>query len=373
MEAELEKEKQTHLIVAQLKLEIEEWTKKLKEEINMRETITKDLREHNRIKEAGIQRLIQDTFQYEEKITDLNNKIKTTGEDYEEKLNRKERHWLKKAHDWENKQKELRREIEAAVYALNDPEKIRRQKERAEAERALKERMHAQLESQAREIHAAQVAVKEMAEENTELRTLLGSRKGELGKESALLEKKLESQNKRFKRLMVENEDLRQALVGEMDKADKNLKDLELQFLDMPNPFADEVAELRMSYAEAERLMHTLGKENEDLIQELRQVKINAMEREQNLEKKLLFTMEMLEKVRAMETMKLLANADFVSELDADQSGDVTWDEALPIFQAKGLNEREAREFFNKLDLSGDGTISAEEFESFRREALAAQ
>ena len=40
---------------------------------------------------------------------------------------------------------------------------------------------------------------------------------------------------------MVENNDLRKTLLDEMDRAEENLKDLEVQFLEMPNPFADEV------------------------------------------------------------------------------------------------------------------------------------
>ena len=46
---------------------------------------------------------------------------------------------------------------------------------------------------------------------------------------SALLEKRLEKQQQRFKRLMMENEELRQTLIAEMDRADENLQDLEKQ------------------------------------------------------------------------------------------------------------------------------------------------
>ena len=68
-----------------------------------------------------------------------------------------------------------------------------------------------------------------MATENTDMRGLLGEKKGELGKESQLLEKRLEKQQQRFKRLMMENEELRQTLIAEMDRADENLQDLEKQ------------------------------------------------------------------------------------------------------------------------------------------------
>ena len=44
---------------------------------------------------------------------------------------------------------------------------------------------------QAEEIAAAQVAVKEMAEENTQIRSLLAEKKGDLGKNEALLERLL--------------------------------------------------------------------------------------------------------------------------------------------------------------------------------------
>merc|ERR1712010_347851 len=121
-------------------------------------------------------------------------------------------------------------------------------KEKAEAEKRYLEELKDKLATQEKEINASRIAVAEMAAENTDMRGLLGERKGELGKEQEKLEKKMEQQNKRFKRLMVENNDLRKTLLDEMDRAEENLKDLEVQFLEMPNPFADEVSELRQGY-----------------------------------------------------------------------------------------------------------------------------
>merc|ERR1719421_104249 len=99
VEEELEKEKQTHLIVAKLKEEIEDWKVKFAEEVHQREIITRDLRETARIKENGIQRLIKDTFAYEGKIDELKKKNLETIDDYEDKLHRKERSWIKKEYD----------------------------------------------------------------------------------------------------------------------------------------------------------------------------------------------------------------------------------------------------------------------------------
>merc|ERR1719331_2045559 len=121
-------------------------------------------------------------------------------------------------------------------------------KEKAEAEKRYLSELKDKLEIQQKEIHASRLAVAEMVAENTDMRGLLGDRKAELGKDKEVLEKKMEQQNKRFKRLMVENEDLRKTLLAEMDRAEENLKDLEVQFLEMPNPFADEVSELRQGY-----------------------------------------------------------------------------------------------------------------------------
>lgn len=198
------------------------------------------------------------------------------------------------------------------------------------------------------------------------MRGLLGEKKGELGKESQLLEKRLEKQQQRFKRLMMENEELRQTLIAEMDRADENLQDLEKQFLEMPNPFAEEVEELKQSYNDSQTVMQQLGRENLQLMEELKTVKINAVATQQELERKLAFTIEMLNKVKSMESLNLLSNADFIAALDQDGDGDVTWEEALPIFQAQGMSVEEARELFEKLDVSGDGTISADEFAQFK-------
>merc|ERR1711937_726113 len=178
--------------------------------------------------------------------------------------------------------------------------------------------------------------------------------------------KKMEQQNKRFKRLMVENNDLRKTLLDEMDRAEENLKDLEVQFLEMPNPFADEVTELRQGYDDNMKVVKELSKNNFELTEELAAVKAKAASTQDTLERKLAFTIEMLDKVKQMETIKLIANPDILDQLDADGDGDIEMDEALPIFQAQGMSYEEAVALFNRLDLSGDGTISAEEFEAFK-------
>jgi len=64
---------------------------------------------------------------------------------------------------------------------------------------------------------------------------------------------------------MGENEDLRRTLLAEMDRAEENLKDLEVQFLEMPNPFADEVTELRQGYDDNMRVVKELSKSNFEL------------------------------------------------------------------------------------------------------------
>merc|ERR1712025_1030134 len=269
---------------------------------------------------------------------------------------------------WKKREKELNANIENLIYNLNDPEKAKRLKEKAEAEKRKLQELMEKLEIQEKEINASRIAVAEMAQENTDMRGLLGERKGELGKDKEVLEKKMEQQNKRFKRLMVENEDLRKTLLAEMDRAEENLKDLEVQFLEMPNPFADEVAELRQGYDDNMKVVKELSKNNFELTEELAAVKAKAASTQDTLEKKLAFTIEMLEKVKQMETIKLIANPDILDQLDADGDGDIEMDEALPVFQAQGMSYDEAVALFNRLDLSGDGTISAEEFAAFKAE-----
>merc|ERR1719321_657130 len=167
---------------------------------------------------------------------------------------------------------------------------------------------------------------------------------------------------------MVENEDLRRILLSEMDTADQNLQDLETQFLEMPNPFAEEVTELREGLEANHRVMNGLSDANWKLETKLAQEKAAAAKTIDTLEKKLAFSIEMLNKVKEMETFKLIKDPKILDALDADGDGDVEWDEALPQFRALGMTEAEARELFDRLDTSGDGTISAEEFAAFKKE-----
>jgi hypothetical protein len=366
LEEELERERATHIIVAELKAEIEKWKKKHQDEIDYREVLVKDLRETIEIKEKGIERLISDCNDYEERIKVVQREKEVIQEKCEAKLSKHERSWLKKKHEWDKRSKELDFEIQKLIYNLNDPEKAKRMKEKAEAEKRYLQELVEKLEIQQKEIDAARIAVAEMAAENTDMRGLLGDRKAELGKDKELLEKKMETQNKRFKRLMVENEDLRRTLLSEMDRAEENLKDLEVQFLEMPNPFADEVTELRQGYDDNMKVVKELSKTNFDLNEELVAVKAKAAATQDTLEKKLAFTIEMLDKVKQMETIKLIANPDILSALDADGDGDIELEEALPVFQAQGMSYDEAVALFNRLDISGDGTISADEFAAFK-------
>merc|ERR1719387_2353872 len=273
LEEELERERAVHVIVAELKAEIEKWKKKHQEEIDYREVLVKDLRETVELREKGIERLIQDCHEYEERIKKLKEEKEAIQEKCEAKLSKHERSWLKKKHEWDKRSKELDLEIQKLIYNLNDPEKAKRMKEKAEAEKRALEELKAKLEIQELEINAARIAVAEMAAENTDMRGLLGDRKAELGKDKEVLEKKMEQQNKRFKRLMVENEDLRRTLLAEMDRAEENLKDLEVQFLEMPNPFADEVVELRQGYDDNMKVVKDLSKNNFELTEELAAVK----------------------------------------------------------------------------------------------------
>merc|ERR1712149_112143 len=68
LEEELERERATHTIIDELKTEIEKWKKKHQDEIDYREVLVKDLRETVEIKEKGIERLIADCNDYDERI-----------------------------------------------------------------------------------------------------------------------------------------------------------------------------------------------------------------------------------------------------------------------------------------------------------------
>merc|ERR1711904_549781 len=366
LEEELERERATHIIVAQLREEIAKLKQKIQDEIDYRETLVVDLRDEIKRQEANVQALLVDIEDYEQRIAKLKQEKIDIEEKCKAKIDKHERSFLRKEHGWKKREKELNANIENLIYNLNDPEKAKRLKEKAEAEKRKLQELMEKLEIQEKEINASRIAVAEMAAENTDMRGLLGERKGELGKEKEVLEKKMEQQNKRFKRLMVENNDLRKTLLDEMDRAEENLKDLEVQFLEMPNPFADEVSELRQGYDDNMNVVKELSKNNSELLEELKVVKERAAATQEALEKKLAFTIDMLEQVKQMETVKLIANPDILAQLDADGDGDVEWDEALPIFQAQGMSYDEARALFDRLDTSGDGTISAEEFQAFK-------
>merc|ERR1711964_926070 len=152
--------------------------------------------------------------------------------------------------------------------------------------------------------------------------------------------------------------DLRRVLNAEMDKAERTLKSMEVQFLEMPNPYADEVRTLRERIELSTQQLACVSKENLGLIKELKDARISAMESQKELEKKLGFTIEVMNKMKAQGSIKLLANADFMDLLAQDDDGELTWEEVLPMLIAKGLKEDEARAIFEELDVSGDGKVT---------------
>merc|ERR1711907_45568 len=95
LEEELERERATHIIINELKAEIEKWKKKHQDEIDYREVLVKDLRETVEVKEKGIERLISDCNDYEERIKKLVEQKGEIAEKCEARLQKHERAWLK--------------------------------------------------------------------------------------------------------------------------------------------------------------------------------------------------------------------------------------------------------------------------------------
>jgi len=367
LEEVLEEERKVHTVVANLKAIVDEREKTIKEEIEKREKDNKFFEAKVKRKNEAIEQLKLDNDESWAEVEKYKKQRKELEEQWATKERITNRSWLKKQHGWEKKEKGLLDDYNKVLYALNDPAKIEKEKARLKMEKELKFKLLAKLEEQGLELDAGRIAVKEMAEANTTLNGLLGGRKGEIEKDKVLLEHKLEKERKRFKRVMVENEDLRKILILEMDKAEDTLKDLETQFLEMPNPFAEEVNDLKDRQKHSVTVMAQLGTENKDLQDELAQVLIDRMTMQRDLERKLAFSVEMLNKVKEMESLKLVGNPNFFMEIDADGSGEISWAEALPILLQKGMNENEAADLFKAIDTSGDGKITHDEFQDYLR------
>merc|ERR1712100_488590 len=91
LEEELERERATHIIIGELKAEIEKWKKKHQDEIDYREVLVKDSRDTIEIREKGIERLIADCNDYENRIKILQEEKEAIKEKCEAKLSKHER------------------------------------------------------------------------------------------------------------------------------------------------------------------------------------------------------------------------------------------------------------------------------------------
>ena len=92
----MERERATHIIVAQLREEIAKLKQKIQDEIDYRETLVVDLRDEIKRQEANVQALLRDIEDYEERIAKLKKEKVEIEEKCNAKLDKHEQSWLKK-------------------------------------------------------------------------------------------------------------------------------------------------------------------------------------------------------------------------------------------------------------------------------------
>merc|ERR1719456_1283311 len=106
--------------------------------------------------------------------------------------------------------------------------------------------------------------------------------------ERAQFEEKARNQEIKYSRMEKEHEDLKGLLQCEMMKAEQACKQLETRFRDLPNPFEEEVLDLKEKYAETQRGVETMRLENSRITDMLEAEREKMGKEKQDLEEKLI-------------------------------------------------------------------------------------
>merc|ERR1719198_2451890 len=156
-------------------------------------------------------------------------------------------------------------------------------------------------------IEAGQQAI---IDENTALRVETVSAEEKHEDVHAIYRPKLEAKDKQMKEMELRHEELKEVLKLEMERAQTTCQDLEDQIKRFPDPFLDEIQEMKEKYAQMQSGMQRIQMENLNL-RESNEKNRKEMEREiKDLEKSLSLAKTLLQEVSTLESLRHLHTSE---------------------------------------------------------------
>lgn len=237
--------------------------------------------------------------QYEQKISSLNCK-------YDTDIGRKDEAIVFVKQEIERLKAEFASQLEAET---KEPEYVQEYRDK--------------IASQAQEIEIATEGRKIIVQENLELKNQFhdlkiqsAQREEESSKRLVLAERKIERMDSKyadFKKLMCE----------ELVQAENQCREMEKQLQNLPNPFIDEVVELRENMKKMSIMFEAAQKESAHLTDEMAEQRRKAGSEKQELEEKVALASMVINEVEQLKSLKSLAEMERFLEVDLDGDGKI--------------------------------------------------
>lgn len=161
-----------------------------------------------------------------------------------------------------------------------------------------------------KQVDAVEAGKQSIIDENTKLREESEGAKQSLAAASENWEPQIKWRDERYEAIMKEYNALKQVLAEEMKKAQDACKDIEEQVRMFPNPFEQELEELKGKYAQTQAGMLKLSKDNLSLREELLDYKEEAARERDQLEDGLRMASHILKEVAGLGALKSLSKTD---------------------------------------------------------------
>lgn len=234
------------------------WELKIQEKRDAEEEFEEKLE----VKENTLQEIIKQNAACRKQIEKLEEEVQETKDNCEKAVSRVNQKMTMDHEEQDGKFRELAEEkrqlqefvdhqkevMQAALE--NDPEKIKLRQD-------LKDHETSQV--------ATAKVISELGEEITQLKDKIDTMDVIVAEEKEKQGKLMKKHESKYAEMEKEQEELKALLHMEMTKAERACKQLEQRFRELPNPFEEEVLDLKEKYAETQRGLETLMLDNQKL------------------------------------------------------------------------------------------------------------
>jgi len=191
-----------------------------------------------------------------------------------------------------------------------------------------KDGMREKIKEQEAQIAATHAGVQQFIQDNTALLQENEELKEKMNAAQEDWEPQIRWRDERYAAMMKEHEALKEVLAIEMKRAQDTCKEIEEQVRRFPNPFEEEINELKDRYAQTQAGMLRISRDNLALKEELLDYKEEAAKEIQHLEDALNMASHILREVAGLGALRDLSRTSLIAlesalGVDLDGNGSV--------------------------------------------------